>query len=73
MSQVFKIVSPEDLYAWDVIVGISLPGGEAFEIFDEPVTVTGRGHDLIFGSCGGHARTFLHFPETRFLERIDVS
>lgn len=73
MSSVFKIVRPEDLYVWDVIVGIGLPGGEAFEIFDEPVTVTGRGRNLIFGSCGGHARNFLHFPETRFLERIDVS
>lgn len=73
MSQVFKIVKPEDLHAWDVIVGISLAGGDAFEIFDESVTITGRGHNLIFGSCNGRARDFLFFPTTRFLARIDVS
>lgn len=72
MSTYFKIVDSEDLQAWDVIVGMSLPDGKAFEIFDEPVTVTGRGHNLIFGSCNGWARNFLFFSETRFLERIDA-
>lgn len=73
MSMYFKIVNPEDLHAWDVIVGMKVPFTEAFTIFDEPVTVTARDDNAVYGSCNGRARDFRSFPTTRFLARIDVS
>lgn len=75
----FKVTDPADLSAYDVIVGMTSPGGQEFTMFT-PVTVTAVGMGIVegtrdphilFGSRDGQPRNFAFRDGVKFIERTD--